>query len=142
MEILPGDLSDFSFGAKAAELVKSKFGKLDGLIVNHGILEPVKKVADVEVEEWRRLFDVNVFSAVGLVSSATPLTRGPCWTVNGRWKQIANVHVDQSMSTTTAREQRTYHPLLFWRGVTQLQYLGCLRCLQSSPQPPRRNSRD
>ena len=68
MEILPGDLADFALGAKAAELIKSKFGRLDGLIVNHGILEPVKKVGDVEVEEWRRLFDVNVFSAVAIVS--------------------------------------------------------------------------
>ena len=68
MEILPGDLADFSLGAKAAELAKSKFGRLDGLIVNHGILEPVQKVGDVEVEEWRRLFDVNVFSAVAIVS--------------------------------------------------------------------------
>lgn len=73
VEILPGDLSDFSLGAKAAEAVKSKFGRLDGLIVNHGILEPVTKIADGNVEEWRKLFDVNFFSAVSMVSGRTQL---------------------------------------------------------------------
>lgn len=67
MEILAGDLSDFKLGAKAAEAAKSRFGQLDGLIVNHGILAPVKRVADVEAEEWRHLFDVNVFGAVAMV---------------------------------------------------------------------------
>ena len=42
--------------------------RLDGVIVNHGILDPVKRVANVEAEEWRNLFDVNVFSAIALVS--------------------------------------------------------------------------
>lgn len=65
-------MSDFSVGTKAAEVIKSKFaGKLDGLIVNHGILEPVKRVADVEADEWRRSFDVNVFSAVAMVRIST-----------------------------------------------------------------------
>lgn len=68
VEILPGDLADIALGAKAADIVKSKFGQLDGIIVNHGVLEPVKKVADVEVEDWRKLFDINVFSAVAMVS--------------------------------------------------------------------------
>lgn len=43
-------------------------GRLDALIVNHGTLNPVKRVADSTPKEWRSAFDVNVFSAVGLVS--------------------------------------------------------------------------
>ncbi|KAF1352411.1 short-chain dehydrogenase [Delphinella strobiligena] len=75
VEILVGDLSDFSLGSKAAEAVKTKFGRLDGLIVNHGVLEPVKKISDVEVEDWRRLFDINVFSAVGIIKACLPQLR-------------------------------------------------------------------
>ena len=41
---------------------------MDALIVNHGTLEPVVKVADGGREEWERGFGVNVFGAVGMVS--------------------------------------------------------------------------
>jgi NAD(P)-dependent dehydrogenase (short-subunit alcohol dehydrogenase family) len=68
VEVLAGDVSDLSLGKKAAELAQSKWQRLDGVIVNHGILDPVKRIANVEAEEWRQLFDVNVFSAVALVS--------------------------------------------------------------------------
>jgi NADP-dependent 3-hydroxy acid dehydrogenase YdfG len=68
VEVLAGDLSDLSLGQKAADLAKSKWQRLDSIIVNHGILDPVKRVANVEAEEWRQLFDVNVFSAIALVS--------------------------------------------------------------------------
>jgi NAD(P)-dependent dehydrogenase (short-subunit alcohol dehydrogenase family) len=62
-------MAEPSVASKAVELATSRWGRLDGVIVNHGTLEPVKKVADGTVEEWRKAFDTNVFSAVGLVSS-------------------------------------------------------------------------
>lgn len=45
-------------------------GKIDGLIVNHAALEPLKRIADSSVEEWKRLYDVNVFSPLALVSTS------------------------------------------------------------------------
>lgn len=69
VEVLAGDLgADFSLAKKAVELAVGRWGRLDALIVNHGGLDPVKRVADSSPEEWRRAFDGNVFSAVGLVS--------------------------------------------------------------------------
>lgn len=41
---------------------------MDGVVVNHGTLGAVQKVGEGGVEEWRRGFEVNVFSVVGLVS--------------------------------------------------------------------------
>ncbi|KAF1978346.1 NAD(P)-binding protein [Bimuria novae-zelandiae CBS 107.79] len=75
VEVLTGDLSDLSLAAKAVERAESRWGCLDSLIVNHGSLDPVKKVADARVEEWRKAFDTNVFSAVALVQSALPSLR-------------------------------------------------------------------
>lgn len=43
------------------------FSQIDGLIVNHGTLTPVKRIADSTPEEWRSLYDVNFFSAVAFV---------------------------------------------------------------------------
>jgi NADP-dependent 3-hydroxy acid dehydrogenase YdfG len=61
-------MSDSSLPEKAVALANERWGRLDSLIINHGTLDPVKKVADSSAEEWRKGFDVNVFSAVGMVS--------------------------------------------------------------------------
>lgn len=67
VQLLAGDLADFSLGQKAVNLAKSKWGRLDGLIINHGVLYPVTRIRDVQAEEWRECFDINVFSAVAMV---------------------------------------------------------------------------
>jgi NAD(P)-dependent dehydrogenase (short-subunit alcohol dehydrogenase family) len=79
VEVLAGDVSDFSLAKKAVELAIGRWGRLDALVVNHGGLDPVKKVADSTPEEWRSAFDVNVFSAVGLVSYFLFLIRFFFW---------------------------------------------------------------
>jgi NAD(P)-dependent dehydrogenase (short-subunit alcohol dehydrogenase family) len=60
-------LADFSLGQKAVDLAVSKWSQIDGLIINHGVLDPVKRIADSDAEEWRKAFDVNVFSAIAMV---------------------------------------------------------------------------
>lgn len=61
-------MADASLPQKAVDLANERWGRIDSLVVNHGTLDPVKKVADSSAEEWRKGFDVNVFSAVGMVS--------------------------------------------------------------------------
>ena len=68
IEVVPGDLSDFSLGQKAVELAVSAFGKIDGLVVNHGTLGEVARIADCDLEEIRKTFDVNFFSVIACVS--------------------------------------------------------------------------
>ena len=68
--VLAGDLADFSLGAKAVDLAKDRWQRLDGLIVNHGTLAPVKRLADSSAEEWRTAFDINFFSAVAMSKAA------------------------------------------------------------------------
>lgn len=75
VQVLAGDLADFFLGRKAVDMATSAWGQLDGLIINHGTLDPVKRISDVEAEEWRSLFDVNVFSAVALVKASLPALR-------------------------------------------------------------------
>lgn len=50
-------------------------GKIDGIVVNHAALEPLKRVADSSVEEWKKLYDINLFSPLALVSSSADM---PC----------------------------------------------------------------
>ena len=68
VEILVGDLgSDTSLGQQAVDLAKSSFGRLDGLIINHGSLKGTARLAEANVEEWKAGFDINVFSSVAIV---------------------------------------------------------------------------
>lgn len=66
---LPGDMADFALAKKASELAVKEFGKIDGLIVNQGTIEPVTRIADAVTEDWRKAFDVNFFSAVAFVGA-------------------------------------------------------------------------
>ncbi|CZT16048.1 probable dehydrogenase [Ramularia collo-cygni] len=75
VEFLAGDLSDFSLSRKAVDLAVRTWKRLDGVIVNHGVLDPVKKLADSTPEEWRSAFDKNFFSAVSLAQAALPALR-------------------------------------------------------------------
>jgi NAD(P)-dependent dehydrogenase (short-subunit alcohol dehydrogenase family) len=54
-------------GPKVIEVALKSFSKIDSLIINHGVLTPVKRVVDFTPEEWRTVFDINFFSAVALV---------------------------------------------------------------------------
>jgi NAD(P)-dependent dehydrogenase (short-subunit alcohol dehydrogenase family) len=67
VEVLTGDLGKFGVAQKAVETAQAAFGKLDGLILNHGRLSPVTRVGGSEVEEWRNAFDLNFFSFVDFV---------------------------------------------------------------------------
>lgn len=70
-----GDLSDFPLSKKAVDLAISTWKRLDAVIVNHGVLDPVKKLADSTAEEWRSAFDKTFFSAVALAQAALPALR-------------------------------------------------------------------
>jgi NAD(P)-dependent dehydrogenase (short-subunit alcohol dehydrogenase family) len=65
-------MADMSTGPRAVEAATKRFGKLDGVVVNHGLLEPMTRLADLDVEEWRKAYDVSFFSAVAIVKAAIP----------------------------------------------------------------------
>ena len=53
---------------KATQLAIERWGRLDGVVINHGALSPMARLADASIEEWKTLYDVNFFSALALVS--------------------------------------------------------------------------
>ncbi|KAL5334597.1 hypothetical protein BJX70DRAFT_377712 [Aspergillus crustosus] len=73
--VLNGDLGDISIAQKAVDLALSSFGQLDGLVLNHGILGQVGKIATADIEEWRKGYDVNFFSLVAFITAALPVLR-------------------------------------------------------------------
>ncbi|CAL3973071.1 unnamed protein product [Diplocarpon coronariae] len=75
VEFLAADLRDLEVGPKAISLAFSAFTTLDALILNHGTLQPVKRIADSTPEEWRKTYDVNFFSLLGFIQPAIPALR-------------------------------------------------------------------
>jgi NADP-dependent 3-hydroxy acid dehydrogenase YdfG len=67
VEVLNGDLADFSLGQKAVDLALKSFGRLDGMVLNHGVLGQVGKIAQADPEQWKQGFDVNFISLVAFV---------------------------------------------------------------------------
>ena len=69
---LEGDITGQGVPAAAVKLALDTFGRLDAVVINHGVLDPVAKIVPDEedkgsVDEWRKCFDTNFFSAVELV---------------------------------------------------------------------------
>ncbi|KAJ6011610.1 short-chain dehydrogenase [Penicillium sp. IBT 35674x] len=75
VEVLNGDLADLSLGQKAVDLALKSFGRLNGLILNHGVLGQVSKIAEADPEQWKQGFDVNFFSLVAFIKAGLPALR-------------------------------------------------------------------
>lgn len=67
-DYVTGDISQRSTSEKAVALAKERSGRLDALVLNAGILRPVGLVADISVDEMKKLFDVNFFALFHTVS--------------------------------------------------------------------------
>lgn len=70
MAIVVGDVTDAAVSAKAVNVAVEKFGGVDSVVANAGVLDPVDAVAKADTEKWRTLFDINLFSVVELVKQA------------------------------------------------------------------------
>ena len=72
---LAGDMGDLTLGHRAVESAMQKWGHVDGLIINHGVVDPVQPIRAADVDEWRKSFDINVFGVLELVSSTKDVPR-------------------------------------------------------------------
>lgn len=70
-----GNLSDAHVSKEIIDTAVKQFGRIDSIIANAGVLQPVAQIKDADIDEWKTLFDVNFFSIVSLVSQALPHLR-------------------------------------------------------------------
>jgi 3-oxoacyl-[acyl-carrier protein] reductase len=65
------DLSDAQAGRSLVDAAVRRFGRLDALVVNHGIWPPHDApIASMSSEQWDRTMGVNLDSVFGLVQAA------------------------------------------------------------------------
>src|SRR3546814_5267018 len=52
-----------------------RFGRVDALISNAGVLSPNGRIHNLSTDDWRRAFDVNVLGAVNGIRAAVGVMR-------------------------------------------------------------------
>lgn len=60
----------FQIAERLTALAVNSFGKLDGVVINHGVLEP-KRFADESIQDTKTFYDVNLFSYIAMVRHQT-----------------------------------------------------------------------
>jgi 3-oxoacyl-[acyl-carrier protein] reductase len=75
VETLLADVSDFAQVEEVVRRAVERFGRLDVLISNAGVLSPNGRIHNLATEDWERAFRVNVLGAVNGIRAAVPVMR-------------------------------------------------------------------
>ena len=68
LEIVLGDISQRNTSEKGVDAAISRVGRLDAIILNAGIQTPVGSLLTVDVNAWKKCFDINFFALIHSVS--------------------------------------------------------------------------
>jgi len=75
VETTLADVSDAAHVDAVVALAVERFGRLDVLISNAGVLSPNGRIHNLSDEDWERAFRVNVLGAVHGIRAAVPVMR-------------------------------------------------------------------
>ena len=75
VETVNADVSDFEQVEAVVARAVERFGRLDVLISNAGVLSPNGRIHNLRTEDWERAFRVNVLGAVNGIRAAVPVMR-------------------------------------------------------------------
>ncbi|MEM7739247.1 MAG: SDR family NAD(P)-dependent oxidoreductase [Pseudomonadota bacterium] len=71
--LIPADLSHEESLARLPGALEQRFGRLDGLVLNAGLLGPLTPVADISGREWHETLTVNLHANLALLKLLDPL---------------------------------------------------------------------
>jgi len=75
VETLRADVRDVAEVEAVVGRAVERFGRLDVLISNAGVLAPNGRIHNLATEDWERAFQVNVLGAVNGIRAAVPVMR-------------------------------------------------------------------
>ena len=71
-EAVACDVADYAAVASAVERCRSAFGRIDVLVNNAGVLDPVAHVGDIDPDAWDHVIDINVKGVFHGIRAALP----------------------------------------------------------------------
>jgi NAD(P)-dependent dehydrogenase (short-subunit alcohol dehydrogenase family) len=95
---LAGDVTDLEFCRRLVSGTHDRFGRLDGLINNAGIAQPIAALADADPEAWRYNIEVNLVSVFYLTQASLPALKAN----GGRVLNISTGAAVRAIPTWTA----------------------------------------
>jgi meso-butanediol dehydrogenase/(S,S)-butanediol dehydrogenase/diacetyl reductase len=75
VETVLADVGDFAQVEAVVDRAVERFGRLDVLISNAGVLSPNGRIHNLSTEDWERAFHVNVLGAVNGIRAAVAVMR-------------------------------------------------------------------
>src|SRR5205823_12476135 len=75
VETVLADVGDFAAVESVIMLGVERFGRLDALISNAGVLSANGRIHNLKTEDWERAFRINVLGAVNGIRAAVPVMR-------------------------------------------------------------------
>jgi NAD(P)-dependent dehydrogenase (short-subunit alcohol dehydrogenase family) len=69
------DVSDYASVAAAVKQTVERFGGLDVLINNAGVLKPIGPLADADPDEWGQVIDINIKGVFNGMRAALPVMK-------------------------------------------------------------------
>ncbi|MEM9837609.1 MAG: SDR family NAD(P)-dependent oxidoreductase [Pseudomonadota bacterium] len=71
--LIPVDITQEEAVSRLPAALEDRFGKIDGLILNAGMLGPLTHVAEVLGKEWHETFTVNLHANLAMIQLLHPL---------------------------------------------------------------------
>jgi meso-butanediol dehydrogenase/(S,S)-butanediol dehydrogenase/diacetyl reductase len=75
VETVLADVGDFEQVAAVVQRAVERFGRVDVLISNAGVLSPNGRIHNLTTEDWERAFRVNVLGAANGIRAVVPVMR-------------------------------------------------------------------
>jgi meso-butanediol dehydrogenase / (S,S)-butanediol dehydrogenase / diacetyl reductase len=75
VEALRADVSDFDQVEAVVGLAVERFGRLDVMVSNAGVLSPNGRIHNLATEDWERAFRVNLLGGVNAIRAAVSVMR-------------------------------------------------------------------
>ena len=91
--LIPADLASEEALTRLPAALQERFGKLDGLVLNAGLLGPLTPIADLSGREWHETMTINLHANLALLKLLHPLLEGAdAARVVGVTSRAAHVH--------------------------------------------------
>ena len=117
------DISDYDACRRAVGKTLERFGRIDSLVNNAGIVQPVSAISDSDPAEWRYNLEVNLIGPFNLIRAAIPHLRmrnGRIVNVSSGAANLALENVSAYCTSKAGLNQLTRVIAVEEKGVTAL----------------------